>query len=423
MIKFFSHLVLIACMLACVLPASGQSSECQQSGGRAGWPFPLELDGTMMAYDFSHTDSVVPWDNSLEPVFVSYVARHGARFLSSEKKVEHIREVLSQARREGNLSARGERFMDMIRMVDSVTAGRWGALNAEGIREEKILGNQMFGIAPDLLKKGKVEARATYVPRVVMTMYELCHSLACNSSDIEVHTAEGRQFSPLLRFFKTDSAYMKYIEAGPWVAAYDRFEQSVTPCSPAAGLFIAPPDDAGLRKLTIDMYGILQSLPASGLTADAGDWFSEEEFAACWRVDNLRHYYQRSVSGFSAMPAHAASPLLHDIISVADSVLAGRRALDASLYFGHAETVIPLFSLMRLPGCYAPDCTPGEVSSQWRDWEVSPLGANLMIVFLKDSDGSFYVAMRLNGKWVDSGGGRIISWEGLKARWNSYMDS
>ena len=93
------------------------------------------------------------------------------------------------------------------------TDGNWGALNHIGIMEEKRLGKEMAAICPELLKEGKIEASATYVPRVVMTMYELCHELARYSSGPEISTSEGRQFNPLLRFFKTDANYMHYLDS------------------------------------------------------------------------------------------------------------------------------------------------------------------------------------------------------------------
>ena len=55
--------------------------------------FNPRLDGTMMPYDFADCDSVVPWDDSYTPVFINYVARHGARYLSSEKKVSTLLKI------------------------------------------------------------------------------------------------------------------------------------------------------------------------------------------------------------------------------------------------------------------------------------------------------------------------------------------
>ena len=210
----------------------------------------------------------------MKPVFINYVARHGARYLSSEKKVESLRHTLHDADSTGTLSDKGRLFMRLLQSVDSVTDGNWGALNATGIYEEQRLGEEMTRIAPDLLAKGEATAVSSYVPRVVMTMYELCHQLARHSTHISVSTSEGRQFDSLLRYFTTDSAYVDYLENGDWKAGYDRFVDTNISASPARSLFTTDIPQGKLRKLTLDMYGVLQSLPAARLEWQPEIWFS-----------------------------------------------------------------------------------------------------------------------------------------------------
>lgn len=391
----FRHLLILS-FLCLTLGASGQSSNS----------FPLRFDGTMMPYDFARADSVSPWPDSMQPVFVVYVARHGARYLSSEKKVSDLENILHSARANGNLSAKGERMLSLMAQVRKVTDRRWGALSEVGASEEVRLGREMCELLPSLMKTGRIEAEATYVPRVVMTMYDFCHQLACNSSHIEISTSEGAQYNPLLRYFTTDTAYVAYLASGPWKKEYDRYASEETPESPAASFFStpAPFSHEELRHCSLDAYGILQSLHAAGISADPRIWFTEEEYEACWKVTNLEHYYQRSVSRFSDLPARCARPLLDSITADLDHALKSndvKTPLRARLYFCHAETIIPLFALMRLPGCYAPDLASVEVAGKWKDWEVAPLGANLLIVALRDqTTGQPYVAMRLNGQWT-----------------------
>lgn len=409
--------ILIWCLIA-ALPAYSYTED-------AAGKYPPQLDGTMMPYDFSTTDTVVPWGQDMHPVFINYVARHGARFLSSQKKVDDIRNRLLEAKEHDRITPEGNDFLSLLDRVDSVTAGRWGALNECGIEEEQRLGKEMASIAPELLKNGKVEAESTYVPRVVMTMYEFCHSLADYSHDLEIVTAEGKKFNPLLRYFTTDKDYVQYLDNGPWCFAFAAYAREILPVRPAAAMIHETIDSHELQKITLDAYAVLQSLDAAGIEADPSEWFTEEEFAACWKVTNLKHYYQRSASTFSDLPARCARPLLDTLVSNADNAFAaasGSEASDAGdgqrvkakLLFGHAETVIPLFALMKLPGCYAPKCMPEQVAQQWKDWEISPLGANLMMVCLQDDAGNPYVALRLNGRWLQINGTTVTNWNLFK---------
>lgn len=375
------------------------------------------LDGTMRPYSFADSDTAVPWTSDFQPVMVNYVARHGARFISSDKKVDHLKKFLEQAQRENRITEKGLSFLKLIEKVEAATSGQWGALNAIGIYEEQRLAMQMSDICPTLLEKGSVTAIATYVPRVVMSMYEFCHTLSRYSDHLEITAAEGRQFDGILRFFDSNGEYRRYIDDGPWKPAYENFYDTHTPVAPVAAMTHSVIDEHQLRKLTLDAYAILQALPAMGVDADSGEWFSEDDYRACWEVTNLKHYYQRTASTFSPLPMQSARPLLDDVVKGIDASFSGESHPVASLRFGHAETVIPLFGLMQLPGCYAPGCMPEEVATQWNDSKIAPLGANLMIVSLKGNDGGQYVALRLNGKWLEIDGRKVVSWPALRQIW------
>lgn len=332
--------------------------------------FAPELDGTMMPYDFAAVDSVAPWGPEMKPVFINYIARHGARYLSSEKKVSELEKTL----RANELTPRGDSLLALIERIREQTGDNWGALSPLGIAEEQRLGRELYAIAPELFAEGRVAAVATYVPRVVMSMYEVCHELNRCSPRLEIATAEGPQFNSLLRFFTTDSAYVEYLKDTPE-------DLAGVPSEPAARLFVSPPKD--LPKITMQMYGILQSLGAAGIEGNPADFFTEAEYRRCWEVDNLQHYHQRA----TALPAESAKELLHYIL---EHTL-DEQGVVARCYFGHAETIMPLFAAMRLPGCYGP---------QWLDYQVSPLAANLVMVILRAPDGTLHQALRLNGRWI-----------------------
>lgn len=383
--------------------------------------FPAEYDGTMMPYDFSRVDTVVPWGKEMKPVFVNYIARHGARYLSSEKKVGELRSVLAAQKRGNNLSSSGEKMLALIDEITEKTADNWGALSEVGINEEQRLGRELYQVAPELLSRGRVKAISTYVPRVVMTMYEVCHELARCSSNLGIAADEGHQYDSLLRFFTTVGEYEEYLKAGSWKPLYDSFAAKMVPLSPAQRMFrdASGLGDKELRKITLQAYGILQSLNASGMSGNPADWFTEEEWRLCWETDNLEHYYERSVSPVSNLPALCAMALRNDIVAKTGAHFndPAQHDIVARLYFGHAETIMPLFAAMHLPGCYAPDCAPEEVAQKWKDYEVSPLGANLIVVILQSPENGYWAAMRLNGRWLEIDGEKVIPYPSLLTLW------
>lgn len=385
-------------------------------------PLPAEFDGSMSPYPLN-VDEPRPWADSLTPIMVNYVGRHGARFLSSSKKVSALRHVLMQARQAGKLTADGEDMLALLARVDTATADRWGALDSLGMTEQQALARQMYSLLPQLLSQGKVSACSTYVPRVVMSMYEFCHSLCTLSPDLDITAAEGKCFSPLLRYFDTDSLYAAYLHDGAWREVYTHYENATAPTSPAkrlTGDFFGA-DSMRYRSLSMDIYGVLQSLRATSLPAPTTKWMSAEDYESCWRVADMGHVLRRTATTVSSLPTQAAVPLLRSIIASMDS--AGTpNAPVADLRFGHAETLMPLLSLMRLPGCTA----PADLDScyrYWKDYMVVPLGANLMIVTLQAPSSARYVCIRLNGRWIKPvpGENLIVKWECLKNFWNIQM--
>ena len=395
---------------------------------------PTKYSGSMMPYDFRGTEIDPIWPDSLTPVYVAHVARHGARYISSAKKLERLQDAISKATAEGTLTKEGRRFDSLLKSVLASTGDQWGLLSQVGAMEERRLASDLCTLMPGLLNSARVNAISTYVPRVVMTMYEFNHTLTVKSSGISISASEGRGFSPLLRCFTADSAYAAYRDNGNWRMVSDRLMDSIVSSDPARRILgkMSGLSEKKLKKLTLDMYDVLQSLTAFGLPAPTDEFMSESDYRACWEVDNLEHYLRNTISPLSNLAGQATAPLLAHIISDADAALGAhmeyvarksagiapvlKEGYDANFYFGHVETLMPLFSLMRLPGCYSDSSDFATLYERWRDYDVVPLGANLDIILLESPGGSVYVTLRHNGRFVAPlSGALIVTWSDYKA--------
>lgn len=396
---------------------------------------PSHLAGSMKPYDFSYTESKPVWPDSLKPVYVARVARHGARYISSPKKLDKLKEAISKASDAGTLTKEGHKFRALLKNVEDATGSQWGRLSEVGCREEVQLANDLYSLLPNLMKRARVNAISTYVPRVVMTMYQFNHELTALSSNIDISASEGRQYSYLLRCFTADSAYAAYRDNGNWTLISERLVDSIVSPEPARRILGKDPNitDNKLRKLTLEMYDILQSLTAFGMPAPTDEFMSDAEYHACWEVDNLEHYLRNTITPLSSLAGKATAPLLARIIADADASLNARlidktmqradmnreeapERYDANFYFGHAETLMPLLSLMRVEGCYDDSSDFATLSSRWKDYEIVPLGANIDIILLQSPTGRTYAALRHNGRFVapmqDS---LIVPWHDYKA--------
>lgn len=393
---------------------------------RADEPFAARFDGSMMPVDLNALPAVeVP--DSLTPFFVNHIGRHGARFLTSRQKLDSPLKMLRRARLAGDLTRQGEDFVSLTEYVAHTTAGRWGQLDQLGVREEQRIAARLDSLFPGLLASGTVRAVSSPVNRAIASMYAFCLKLASLHPELNINAASGPRFNPLLRFFDTDKAYAAYIADGRWRAVYDSISASIIPTGPAVRLVGSRSGftRAELQSLSMDVYETVRSLAAARLPADASTWMTAAEYEACWRASDLKHALQRTASPLSALPAEAARPLLREMVAVADSVCTDRLCLRGFFRFAHAETLMPLFSLMQLPGCHIPEHTAlAGIPDVWADSSVVPLAANLQLIYFRGSKRRVYVLALLNGRPVMPlpGDGRLfVPWPELRRFWLSLI--
>ena len=355
-----------------------------------------ECLGSAMPYPAPEVGTAYP--DSLTPVFINHVGRHGARFLSSAKTSVELSRALQRADSAGVLTPLGKSLLDMAGYVIEKSHNRWGALDSLGMAEQRGIASRMFRAYPQLFADGKVEAISSYAPRCVMSMYEFTHQLDRLNNSVEIYTSSGRQNSPLMRPFDTVTEYVEWAKAKEWKAPYDMFFETTAPAAPARRLI----EDAGFlsHREALDLvwneYKVLAGLPAMGLPVDFGKYFTLEEMNALWACENLGHYLRRTSTTISTEPAQIASMLLMNLINSTGEVVDGKVDADVQLRFGHAETLMPLLSLMRLKGCYYMTNYFDTVALHWRDFYVVPMASNLQMVLFKSAKGKFYVRFDLN---------------------------
>lgn len=391
-------------------------------------PLPPTYDGSMMPIDFSSFTTSACKPDSLQPIYSAYVARHGARYLSGPNKLKPVVDALQNARNAGTLTDTGEAFFLLIEQIREVNEGNWGDLSPEGYREQRILGQRLFNLLPSLSRSGTaVSAKSSYMARCVMTMYLLTNSLIRCNDAITVATDEGHQYDELMCCFIADKEFSEYRKNGDWKPVYENFVKRHVSTGPARRLFTRTDlTEHELKKLTLDMYEVLKANRAAGLPAPTTRWMSQEEYYNCWRASNLQHYLRNNITCLSNIAGKATKPLLDQLIVRIDNAASQdspQPAVDA--WFGHAETLLPLLSLMRLPGCYDITDDYENLEYRWKIEQITPLGAYLDIILSRAPSGENYVSIRLNGKCVRPIPGKPdwVKWSDLKDYWCKICES
>lgn len=385
--------------------------------------------GPMLPYDFSLCDKNVAWGDTLQPVFVSYTARHGARYLTGPGKFKKLFNALTKAQKENLITENGKIFLNYLKYIKEYSAGKWGLLSETGIEEEQKLGADMARMFPELLKEGFVESESTSVPRVIMTMYQFMHAFEIPNENLEMTASSGNRFDSVLRCFDYVEKYSEYrTNKGKWNKYLPAMvEKNVSP-EPARKMFKEGfvKGDKELRDLTYDIYSALQGCNACGYAEPPMKFLSEKESYGCWVVNNFKHYMRNSINPVSDIAGRSTLPLLRKIISdmdIASAEAKNGKYPDVRMKgnFGHAETLLPLLSLMRIPGCYWYSKDYDKLENEWKIQDVTPLAANLMVVLLRGNNGEMYVSVRHNGVNVEPvpGKGKVLKWSDLKSYWEN----
>ncbi len=357
------------------------NDECQ--GSLRPYPIPEQ------AYDYPDT---------LTPVFINHVGRHGSRFPASATNCLTLQRALIHADSIGSITPLGKQLLALTEFAIAQSNGRWGALDSLGLAEQRGIAARMFSNYPMLLNSGEVKAISSYSPRCLMSMYSFTHQLSRMNNKLEITASSGRSNSCLVRPFDVDQEYIDFRKNKEAMKPYEEYMQQTIPDAPLKRVLgnTYPYESIDVQSLALVEYYVIAGMSAMQVQCNASDYFTTDEYNRLWSCFNLRQYLQRTSTTVSTIPADIASPLLLDIISATDDIISGKSTLKASLRFGHAETLMPLLSLMRLDGCYYKTNYFDTVAKNWRDFEVVPMSANLQIILFKSAKGDYYIRVDHN---------------------------
>lgn len=343
-----------------------------------------EYAGTSLPYP-GHGDSEayrVP--DSLDVVYIDHVGRHGARFLSKASYTRNMLKFLDSA---GPLTAAGVKLRALCHRLDSVTSGRYGALDSIGMVEQTGIGDRMSRRGAEALRQlDSVTAIASYVPRCVMSMDICSHAVIWNHPKTEMRQGSGPRYNSLMRFFDTDSAYITYDRSNEWKRVWEAYDAKVSPVGAMRRLVSdsGQISDKKLRKMARVMYKIVAGANAVFDDVDWRAFYTPQEYRHAWQSENLRHYLTYSANGLSLTPSRMSCSLVADIARSLER--ASRPGYDGpamTLRFGHAETLMPLLSQLDVPGCRYVTNEWTRVVEHWRDYEVVPMAANLQLLLMR----------------------------------------
>lgn len=380
---------------------------------------PTQCQGSLRPYP--QRDAAV-YPDSLAPFYIYHLSRHGSRYPAGAANTLNLIKLLNKADSLNTITPLGRKLLALSLKVAEISKGRWGELDSLGMAEQRGIARRMMQNYPQVFAKGKiVDAISSYSPRSMMSMFSYVHEMDIINSNLLIQTATGHKFSPLMRFFDVAPSYLEFRDKKEWEPAYNAYIEKYAPLSAwkrvVGEKFPLPQKKSEAIGQALLEYYLIAGLEAMEINnVDALEYFTTEEYNLLWSCFNLRQYLQRTNTHVSSVPADIAAPLLREMTDKLSAAECGTSQYAANMAFGHAETLMPILSLLRVPGCNFETSDYACVDSNWKDFYVVPMAANFRVVLFKAPSGIVYARCELNEEPVALVPNRpvIIRWDILK---------
>lgn len=328
-----------------------------------------------------------PAPDGYEPFYISHYGRHGSRWLIDPEDYTETLSILEEAGRVGKLTADGEEARGYVRILAADADGRYGQLSPLGVEQHREIAERMYRAYPEVFEgEGKyIQSRSTTVPRCILSMSAFNERLKELNPSLRITRETGKRYDDYLTHYSQEAVHM-WDEGTPARESYDRFAaEHVRPEKLLAKLFNDPAYAAQIDgpDFMNRMARLTGSVENAGFDFPLYELFSPDEFFDQWQTRNYEHYLRNGTAPIGeGIATHDAERLLQNILDSADEALAtGDTA--ATLRFGHDVNLMPLAGLLEIEGASAQVTDPEKVHEVWSDSLISPMGANLQLIFFR----------------------------------------
>ena len=352
---------------------------------------PEKLGSIYYAYPGPQQETLTDAPKGYKPFYISHYGRHGSRFQPSDERYQTVLETLEAAYKDGNLTPLGEDVLSRVHKLWIIAHGNGGMLTKVGEQQHHDIAARMYERFPEVFASHKaIEARSSVVPRCKASMESFCASLKEKDPALNITQETKQEF---MRYIANDTPEQKAFEKDEktWRGKWAKFEREHVKGTRLLKTLFRNPDNIDEYKFTTTLYWLavgMQDLPTD---LSLIELFTPEELYDIWLTINYRMYICNAAAPEAqGIALKAAKPLLRNIIEKADEAIKSGNEC-ATLRFGHDSHLIRLLALMDIEGCGAKVSDVNEIERHWQDFYISPMAANLQMVFFRNRKGSVIV--------------------------------
>lgn len=364
-------------------------------------PTPEQLGSIYYAYPAPESVQT-PAPEGYTPVYISHYGRHGSRWRTADEHYKVIVDAFDSLQAVSGLTPLGEDVRRRLHVVWEDARGRSGNITPLGERQHHDIALRMYRAYPEVFAdSAEVDARSSTSLRCAMSMSYFTEALKEQNPALRVSRRAYQQYMDYIAYTSPEAeAFCS--DTATWRAGLRQFERErIRPVRFVSALLADPSrlTDAEARSLMDGLYWIAIDMQNCPHLRDVSffDLFTYDELFGLWQMVNARMYVCNACAPVNKglMPRQAVH-LLRNIVESADRALASGRPC-ADLRFGHDTHLIRLLALMGVEGCDGRETDPAKFHLAWQDYRVSPMAANLQLVFFRRAaDGDVLVKLLHN---------------------------
>ena len=357
---------------------------------------PRRSGGIYYAYPVESDTAPSP-PEGYEPVFISHYGRHGSRWAIKEWKYTMVLNIFAAQRRNGNLTPAGERVEKMVQSLWDDAQGNAGALTPLGERQHKAIASRLADRYPALFADSMaVRAYSSSEPRCIVSMAAFCERLKEMKPSLEIIRTVSPGNMDFIAY-STPEAKALGSDTASWRPRFNEWcDTLLHPARIMSELFVNPSEVDDHSQLMWLLHDIAVAEQNTTVRTGILGIFTPGERFALWRRLNGEMYIKHANATLSGgIGPRSAVSLLKHIIDDADRQLASNHP-GVTLRFGHDTNLIRLLALMQVEECADSESSLEKFHLAWQDYRVSPMGANLQLIFFRNTAGHTLVLLRHN---------------------------
>lgn len=388
-------------------------------------PTPEQLGSIYYAYP-APAEAPVPAPEGYEPFYISHYGRHGSRWMTDDVRYVAMVSLFDSLYRYNQLTALGQDVRLRLHRVWDDARGRSGNITPLGERQHHDIAVRMYRNFPQVFHDSAVvDARSSTSLRCAMSMSYFTDGLKEQNPSLRITRRAYGEYMNYIAYTSPEGEAFSSEQAA-WRKDFHAFERRmIRPVRLMKSLFLHAENFSEKQSADVmtSLYWIAADMQNVDLCGQVSfyDLFQYDELRDFWRTVNARMYVCNAAAPLNegVMP-RCASNLLNDIVVKADAAISGR-STDADLRFGHDTHLIRLLALMQMEGCANQEADIDKFHLVWQDYKVSPMGANLQLVFYRASGKDVLVRFLLNEHEaklpIPSVEGSFYRWEDVKRFW------